>query len=366
MKRAVIMRVLVLLTFLICVSLCFASEKEGCEDPCGKPTPWEEFNKFQIKMSVPTEPGYSFWQGQFDKETSDIQIDVETSDGTKVSKGKILMVGGRVMAVQGPITEPDYAIDALDGAVLELRLVVRLFGAALPKGPAEVQNTRSIDFANLKTGIQFATPSAQGFIPAPWRVRGEVKPIEPDVFGYHLTLTFTTREKASDKGQEQTMNFSGKLSKTANARIDDGISLDRWNVLGLGVQTRKEEAGTVSDYGAAPATAIYRTVADVRKKIAQDDYPGEPDPSKDFTGFWKEKCDEAWGVQIMHHGKEGKYSIVFCGPGGCGNPEEEGHLTFITKDPDYQVVTEDEIKERRRDDWATYHRCTKDPHPVLK
>jgi hypothetical protein len=64
----------------------------------------------------------------------------------------------------------------------------------------------------------------------------------------------------------------------------------------------------------APTPALYKTVADIRKKLAEDDYAGERDPSKNFTGFWKEDCDQAFGLQIMPHGTDGKYSIVFCGP----------------------------------------------------
>jgi hypothetical protein len=93
--------------------------------------------------------------------------------------------------------------------------------------------------------------------------------------------------------------------------------LDEWSVFGLGVQTRKEGNGTVYDYGAVPTTATYKRVADVRKKIARDDYPGEPDSSKNFTGFWKENCEEAFGLQIMPYSKDGKYSVIFCGPGAA-------------------------------------------------
>lgn len=355
----------ILIAFTIWAPLCSASDKEGCDDGCGQPTAWNDFNKFQLKMTVPGNPQYSIWNGQFDTESHDIQIDVENFDGTKIAKGKILMIGGRVMAVQGPITEPGYEIDALDGAVLELQLLMRLLGAALPKGPTEVQGERRIDFLNEKTGIKFATPSADGFIPAPWRVRGEVRSLGTDAFGYQLTLTFTAREKPSDKGEERTMTFSGELSKTTSARISDSLPLDGWKLLGVGVQVQKDASGTTADYSAAPAAVAYKTVADVRAELAKENYVGEPDPSKDFTGFWKDNCEDAWGVSIEHHGSDGKYSIVFCGPGGCGDPGE-GRLTYITKDPRFQVVSEDEIKRRMGDQWETQYRCTKDPHPVLK
>ena len=340
------------------------SAEDKCGDPCGKPTAWDEFNKFELKVTGPKEPGYSFWKGTFDKESLDIQIDVEVWDGKKITKGQMFMIGGRVLVTKGPVTEPGYEIDALDAPVLEQELVFRLLGAALPSGPDKINGVRKINYKSEKTGIQFATPSAQGFISAPWRVTGDVKIVAPNVIEYRLRLT--AAGTGHPTGGEYEANFVGRLSKVASAKINDSMPLSGWNLFGVGVQTRNEANGTAIDYGAAPTTALYKTVADIRKKLAEDEYPGEPDPSKNFTGFWKQDCDQAFGLRIMPYGTDGKYSIVFCGPGGCGDPDGDGRITFITKDRNYQVISESEIKERSSNGWDTYHRCTKDTHPVLK
>jgi hypothetical protein len=366
MTRALNIGTTIFLTCLTCVGLCGASEENKCEDSCATPTVWEEFNVFDLKATTPGKPGYESYREQFDKEALDIQIDVENSDGRKISKGKILMIGGRVMATQGPVTEPGSEIDALDAAVLRQQLVTRLLGEALPNGPGEGQGVRKIDFKNEKAGIQFATPSAQGFIAPPWRVRGDIKIVAHGAIEYELALTSGTKGRALDQGGEYAANFTGRLSKIATAKIDDTMLLDEWSVFGLGVQTRKEGNSTVYDYGAAASTATYKTVAEVRKKIARDDYSGEPDPSKNFTGFWKENCEEAFGLQIMPYGKDGKYSVIFCGPGGCGKQGADGRNTFITKDPNYEVVSESEIKISNSNGWDTYYRCTTDTHPILK
>lgn len=351
---------------LTCVVLCSASADDKCGDPCGKATPWDEFNKFELKVTVPGESGYSFWKGTLDKESLDIQIEAEFSDGKKITKGDIFMVGGRVLVTRGPVTEPGYEIDALDAPILQQELVLRLLGAALPVGPEEVEGARNVDYKSDKTGIQFATPSAQGFISAPWRVTGDVKVLAPDVVEYHLRLTAAGTGNVAGREKEYDASFEGRLSKVANAKINDSMPLDGWNLFGVGPQTRKAGNGTTLDYGAAPTAASYQFVSDIRKKLAEEDYPGELDPSKNFIGFWKEDCGQAFGLQIMHYGTDGKYSIVFCGPGGCGQPGSEGRITFITKDPHYEVISEDEIKERSADGWDTYRRCTRETHPVLK
>jgi hypothetical protein len=350
---------------LCCDGICAPSEKEKCNDPCGKPTAWENFNAFELKVTVPGKPGYQFWRGRFDKESNDIQIDVESTDGQKAIKGRILLVGGRVMAIQGPVAEAGHEIDALDAPVLYQKLVVRLLGEAAPNRPAEMSGERTIELKNERTGIQFATPSAQGFIAAPWHLIGGVKALSPDDIQYDLALT--AAGPASDDSGGYVANFVGRLSKIATAKIDDHMQFDGWKVLGLGVQTRKESNGTIFDYGAAPTSARYKQVGDIREKIAADDYPGEADPSKNFTGFWKENCEEAFGLQIMRYGQDGKYSVTFCGPGGCGTAGEDGNNTFITKDSDYIVINESELKIRNANNgWDAYHRCTTDTHPILK
>src|SRR5664279_2364458 len=186
--RKVSLWIPVFMLFLAVGSVCSAGEDEDCGDPCGKATPWNDFNVVELKMTVPNALEYAIWNSQIDTETHDIQVDVETSNGKEQKKGKILMVGGRVMATQGPITEPGYEIDALDAAILHQILVVRLLGASIPNGPTE-NGSQKVDFSNEKTGIQFATPSAQGFIAPPWKVKGDVRVFAGDGVEYSLALT---------------------------------------------------------------------------------------------------------------------------------------------------------------------------------
>ncbi len=232
--------------FVICLShqgICAASQKENCDDPCGKPTAWENFNSFELRVKVPGKSGNQFWRGRFDKESDDIQIEVESTDGHKTTKGRILLVGGRVMAIQGPIAEAGYEIDALDAPVLYQKLVIRLLGEAFPDAPAGTVGERSIDVKNATTGIQFATPSAQGFIEAPWHLTGTVNTHSPNNVQYELALT--AAGPASGGSRNYVANFEGRLSNIATARIDDHMQLDGWKVLVLGVQTRQESRQSV-------------------------------------------------------------------------------------------------------------------------
>lgn len=350
---------LVCLTCLLLVSVRCAAQHGNCDgDQCKNLKAWRDFNSFSLRASTPGDANYIFWEGSFDRENDDIQVDVEEALSGKTLKGKILMIGGRVMAIHGPIAEPGYEIDALDGPMLELQLVEKILGRVLPNGPASVHGSAEIDFNDKKTGIQIATPSAGGTIQAPWHVVGRAKSLAPEGIQYQLTLT---SRKSEGDAATRTQVLSGRLFDTTQTRIDDQLQLSAWTLFRVGPQSKKENGSTIIDYSAARMTS-YKTVADVRKEIVAEDSPGEADPSKDFTGFWKTNCDDAFGLQIKHIGSEGKYSVVFCGPGGCGAPSESPP-TFITKDPHYQVVGEDELRLAGGD---SYYRCTKETNPVLE
>jgi hypothetical protein len=355
----------VALPFLLATIAATAADSP-CDAPCRKPTSWFDFNAFTLVVSDPSSRNLAEWSGWWGAESKDMRIEAKTSGDAIKKSGSIVLVAGRVMAVKGDVAETGYEIDALDGAVLQEKLVLILLGAALPNGPKSVHGNQSVDYSEAMTGIQFATPSAEGFIAPPWRVTGSVQLIATDEFEYRLALTSGTKAKATEQSTFFAATYFGRLSKNAHAKLDDSMGLEGWRVLGLGIQTKKTGGGESFDYSAAPTGEVYRTVADIRKKIAADEDPGVPDSTKDFAGFWKTKCEDAFGESIEHFGTGGLYSMVFCGPGGCGNVDE-ARKTYITGDKHFEVVSQDEYieigngGERHRS-----VRCSKDPRPVLK
>lgn len=331
---------------------------------CGDPTAWSSFTRVVLKQTSPGTSETMEWHASFDHETNDILIDTKTR-GLKTSiAGSIALVGGQVMLTKRLKLEPGYEIDALDAPVLSMKLVMIVLGRVFPTGPVEVTGLRKIDRTD-KTGIKFATPSASGYIPAPWRLKGKVRKLTGGNVTFDLALTFPVEQKGK-KSSTYLIRMIGELGMLNHAVFRDSDILDGWTIYDIGPRQIKQETSTVLDYGATPDKGTsYKTIGDIRAFIAAENHPGFKDSTKDFTGFWKEKCDQPYGLQIMHQGNEGKYSIVFCGPGGCGDPSES-RLTFITGDKRYQVVSEDELVEiGHSGEREIYHRCTKETHPVL-
>ena len=84
-----------------------------------------------------------------------------------------------------------------------------------------------------------------------------------------------------------------------------------------------------------------------------------------FTGFWKGDCSEAFGLQIMPV-SETKYSVSFCGPGGCFEPGTYRPNTTINNDELYKVIDSSHIKVWGRDGWSDYYKCESNTHPKLR
>jgi hypothetical protein len=82
-----------------------------------------------------------------------------------------------------------------------------------------------------------------------------------------------------------------------------------------------------------------------------------PGPAHPLVGFWKDHCDDAFGLAIDQAG-DGLYSISFCGPGGCFEVGSYRPNSSIVNDPNYRIVNDDVIEVLGRDGFTTYQRCT--------
>lgn len=336
------------------------------KDPeCDDVSAWVPFTRITLRQSVSGSPESVEWAGLFDHSTLDVSIDMATHGTKEPMTGTVAVVGGQVMLTKGLNLHPGYEIDALDAPVLSMRLVMIVLNRVFPKGPDGIVGTQKIDRTD-KVGIKYATQSASGYIAAPWHVTGKVSKLANGSVSYDIALSFPAQQQ-DNPNNKMTVYMKGEFSVLGHSVFSDTDSLDGWTTYGLGPQQTKQGSSTILDYGAKPQEAAdYRTIGDIRQFIAAENHPGSKDDSMDFTGFWKEKCDQAFGLQIMHQGTEGKYSVVFCGPGGCGEPSDST-LTFITGDKHWEVVSEDKLIEIGRDgSRQTYHRCTKDTHPVLR
>ena len=84
-----------------------------------------------------------------------------------------------------------------------------------------------------------------------------------------------------------------------------------------------------------------------------------------YTGFWKGNCSEAFGLQIMP-AENNKYSVSFCGPGGCFEPGTYRPNTTIKNDNLYQVISDSHIKVKTSKGWSDFYKCDANANPTLR
>ena len=101
-----ILRLILAVVFSMVLSFGFVASSSWaadtpCKNPCGKGTSWSEFNVFALKVTSPATPLVTTQYGMASlaEDSADIQIDAETAEGGATKTGKILMVGGRVLAI---------------------------------------------------------------------------------------------------------------------------------------------------------------------------------------------------------------------------------------------------------------------------
>ena len=78
-----------------------------------------------------------------------------------------------------------------------------------------------------------------------------------------------------------------------------------------------------------------------------------PNPEFPLVGFWRNQCTDDFGSAIEAAG-DGKYTIAFCGPGGCDRVESLQHIAIVDN-PSYRIVDQDTIEELPSG--GMLHRC---------
>jgi hypothetical protein len=326
------------------------------DDPCGRQTEWNEFETIRLQMAQFGMPTPSIWYVQSSQKNHDLRVDFDSSDPH--SQGTIMMVEGSVFVSKGVELTPGAEIDSLDSPVLAVILTGKVLSRALPGGPSALAGKKQqIKFEDKSTGIQFATPSAEGFISAPWSVTGTVTPNSDGSVDFSLALKYPAENEGHVK-KEVTMSLSGNLKHNSDFHIDDAMSLGGWTVLGVGPIVEKTPGGgTRIDYGAKPTATTPTTIADIRKQLAKENSPGEPDPSNNFAGFWKEKCEDTFGLRIKPADQPAMYTVTFCGPGGCGDEQNE-RKTYIKGDKRYHIVSKTELQVGPSESRSNYKKCS--------
>src|SRR5438270_114716 len=86
----------------------------------------------------------------------------------------------------------------------------------------------------------------------------------------------------------------------------------------------------------------------------------------DFTGLWKEDCEQLYGLQFKPLEKRGAYSVSLCGPAGCLDPGTNRPNTTVQGDAAYDGLYAEEILiKNSRGDFTSYVKCASEVMPEV-
>jgi len=256
-----------MLALLLAATSVIAKDCSESTDPCGTQIQWSQFEAIHLQSGRVAGPPGLTADLQVSRDNGDFQIDVDVADAKQPQHGTIMMVAGRVMVSKGLTLKPGAEVDALDEPLLTLMLVGKVLARAMPAGPASVISPQRVSHVDTATGIRYATPSAEGFIPPPWSVEGSVKPGPDRSYEFDLLLRWFSAD-AANAGHAAAMSLKGNLKHEAGFRLDDSMVLEGWSVFNLGPSAEQSTGRTRLDYGAKPATQPSHTIGDIRRRLA--------------------------------------------------------------------------------------------------
>jgi len=112
---------------------------------------------------------------------------------------------------------------------------------------------------------------------------------------------------------------------------------------------------TLAIWFGKPSTSVESNV-DTNRNSTNIETFLKPNERFPYIGFWKTHCTDTFGL-VIEATPDGRYTVAFCGPGGCDKTEHLQH-TSLTDDPTYRIIDQNTIEMR----WlsgpdAIHHRC---------
>lgn len=187
----------------------------------------------------------------------DLRITMNGVDKGKKQVAQMMVINGKtqwMLAKDVPL-EKGYEIDPLDGAVLNLKLVLELLRAAAPGGPTTVIEKTTFNVKESSRPIEVNTASASGGLEAPWSLQATIEPTAPGKWSFALSAK-----------HDRAIHMAGTWQKQDIApAFDDQMPLDGWQILRIGPIKTTDGNSTILDYGAQISNKRANTLGELRK-----------------------------------------------------------------------------------------------------
>lgn len=232
------------------------------------PSPWSELADYTLTARVPPKGEAGTWKFRTFADPADVVVDLDTPGPKGRTKGSIMLVGGQAIAAKGFTPEPRYEVDALDAAILNLKVLTLLLDAAAPGGPAAIKGKRAVNVRDGKLPIYASTPSASAQFRTPWSLKGSVERVDANTVSFLLEVDAPGGDKPAERAR---WTFSGTAGGTQKGRVlDDATSLAGWTAYVIGPpKSDRPQSHTTMRFGATKLPGPFATVGDLRAALAK-------------------------------------------------------------------------------------------------
>lgn len=237
------------------------------------PSPWADLADYTLTVKVPPRGETGTWRIRAYADPADVMVDLDTPSPTGRTKGTILLVGGRGIAVKGFAPEAGFEVDPLDAAIVNLKVLTQLLDAAEPGGPEKVRGRKAVSRREAKLPIHASTPSANAIFRAPWKLKGTLDRVDAKTISFALELDVPVADKSAGRA---SWTFTGTAGGASAGRVlDHATSLAGWTAYDLAPQRAKQTHSTLK-FGATKLAGPLATVEDLRKTLAAIPPPPPP------------------------------------------------------------------------------------------
>lgn len=283
-QNAPTMKILSLLAAgLACLPLVASSMPPGAPKPAmpsnhppiggaqakAPPSPWSELADYTLTLKAPPKGDTGTWKYRTFESPADMVVDLDTPGPKGRSKGSVMLVGGQAIAVKGLALEPGFEVDALDVAIVNLKILTRLLDAAVPGGPAALKGRQAIDKREAREAIEAFTPSSSARFAAPWTLKGSVERTDANTVSFRLELDAPGGDKPGDRAR---WTFTGTAGGSQKGRVlDDATALSGWTAYLLSPpKNAKGQAHTSLRFGTTKLDGPHATLRDLRATLAKN------------------------------------------------------------------------------------------------
>jgi hypothetical protein len=227
---------------------------------------WSEADHVAVEMTTPNESGY----GRIELQSTalgDAQINFESRNDREMQKGTILLVSGGWMATKDLALAQGFEMDTVDGALIQVHLLIALLFRAFPAGPTSVRREERVNLEEMQTAIEVGVGAAFASYGVPWSLSGTVRKTQTEVVEYDLSFSFLTGASPTGQVSRLVRRLTGMVEKVKESfALPDSFMLQGWSVFRFGPAL----ANSSLDYMARPAEISFGSVGELRKASRQN------------------------------------------------------------------------------------------------